>query len=97
MKEIKYIRIKGKERKLLLQITIKSKRISLTLISKFDEVSMSRLNTQKSIACLSIINRKGNFLDIYDHIERLQIPKDKSDIDVQDLYVENYKTLRRPK
>lgn len=54
---------------------------------------MSRPNTQKSIVCLSIINRKENFLDIYDHIEKPQTSKDKSDIDVQDLYIENYKTL----
>lgn len=58
---------------------------------------MSRPNTQKSIVCLSIINRKENFLDIYDHIEKPQTSKDKSDIDVQDLYIENYKTLWTPK
>lgn len=36
------------------------------------------MNTQKSISCLSTINKREKFLDIYDHIKKYQILRDKS-------------------
>lgn len=41
---------------------------------------MHGVNIQKSTVSLSTINRKGNFLDIYEHIEKHHIPRDTSNI-----------------